>query len=487
MLREELGAPSAELFTQFSPEPIAAASLAQVHLAVLRDGRRVAVKVQYPELRLNMASDLSVFRQMGSQIKPGGMDLTWLVDDFEAFLTQEVDFRGEADNTEAAALLLAHRGLEVVVPRVVRELSTPRVLVTHFADGLLRVDDAAGLARAGLHPGDVGALLARTFAEMALCHGRVHGDPHAGNVYVRPLPADALAAGFGKARPGDAVARPLAQAAAKAAEAVRSKAPPSGLARTAAESLADALAAASARLAPPAARPQLVLLDHGLYHTLDDECRTALCRVFLAGARADAPAMRTASEELARAPGSPLARFFPLSLSHWFVFGVGLWAVTPAELAAARQGRMPPGLTLSDLSDFLTGLHGAGGHVLGVVHSLGYTRGLLNRLHFPERRRLRALAAAAARGLTPPPGNTAWPPSGPSRFASLKAELSADALAWLLLPGLALLATPYHRVILPLRAALSADLAALLLFVLVALLAALFGSLSRADHPRLMA
>lgn len=487
VLREELGAPSAELFASFSPEPIAAASLAQVHLAVLRDGRRVAVKVQYPELRANMASDLSVFRTMGAQIKPGGMDLTWMVDDFEAFLSMEVDFRGEADNTEAAAELLAHRGLEVCVPRVVRELSTPRVLVTLFAEGLLRVDDAAALKKAGLHPGDVGALLARTFAEMALCHGRVHGDPHAGNVYVRPMPADALAAGLGKARKGDKLARPLAEAAAKAAQAIRDKAPPAGHAATAASAVAGALDAAAVRLAPPSARPQLVLLDHGLYHTLDDEARTALCRVFLGGAAADAAAMRSAAEQLARAPGSPLARFFPLALSHWFVFGVGLWAVTPAELAAARSGRMPPGLTLADLSDFLTGLHGAGGHVLGVVHSLGYTRGLLNRLAFPERRRLRALAAAAARGLAPPPANTSWPPSAPQRLASLTAELRCDALAWLLLPGLALVATPYHRVVLPLRA--SADLAALAAFALAALVALLFGTLARASahHPSLVA
>ena len=73
--------------------------------------------------------------------------------------------------------------------------------------------------------------------------------------------------------------------------------------------------------------------------------------------------------------------------------------VGPAELAAARRGKLPPGLALSDLSDFLTGLHGAGGNVLGVIHALGYTRGLLNALKYAERRRLRALAGAAGRGL----------------------------------------------------------------------------------------
>ncbi len=73
MLREELGAPSSQLFATFAAEPIAAASLAQVHRATLRDGRHVAVKVQYPELRVNMASDMAVFRTMGAQVSSARM------------------------------------------------------------------------------------------------------------------------------------------------------------------------------------------------------------------------------------------------------------------------------------------------------------------------------------------------------------------------------------------------------------------------------
>ena len=66
---EELGASSATLFGSFSATPLAAASLAQVHRATLKDGTLVAVKVQYPELRTNMASDLAVFRTMGAQVR----------------------------------------------------------------------------------------------------------------------------------------------------------------------------------------------------------------------------------------------------------------------------------------------------------------------------------------------------------------------------------------------------------------------------------
>jgi hypothetical protein len=69
LLVEELGKPSAQLFATFAATPMAAASLAQVHAATLADGTKVAVKVQYPELRANMASDLAVFRTMGAQAR----------------------------------------------------------------------------------------------------------------------------------------------------------------------------------------------------------------------------------------------------------------------------------------------------------------------------------------------------------------------------------------------------------------------------------
>lgn len=144
----------------------------------------MAVKVQYPELRTNIASDLSVFRTMGAQMKPGGLDLGWLIDDFETFLSAEIDFQGEARNAAAAATLLSHRR-NVLVPKSVAELTTPRVIVSRFVPGLVKVNDPEAITSAGMRPADVAALVSDVFAEMILCMGTVHGDPHAGNVYVR--------------------------------------------------------------------------------------------------------------------------------------------------------------------------------------------------------------------------------------------------------------------------------------------------------------
>ena len=160
------------------------------------------------------------------------------------------------------------------------ELCSPRVLVTRFVPGLCRVNSAAAITASGLHPAQVAALLADVAAEMALQAGRVHGDPHAGNVYVRRLPGGG---------------------------------------------------------------PQLVMLDHGLHHTLSEELRLRLCRLVAACVRGDGAAMRPLAVSFA---GEAVGRFFPLLLSPWFVFGT---MPTAADVEAARRGALPPGVTLQDV------------------------------------------------------------------------------------------------------------------------------------------
>ncbi|CAE8688599.1 unnamed protein product, partial [Polarella glacialis] len=100
-------------------EPIAAASIAQVHQALLQDGTPVAVKVQYPELRKEMASDFAIFKTMGAQIKQmsGGYDLMWVVEDFEKNLSRELDFRLEAASCEETGKQLAHLSPSIYVPK----------------------------------------------------------------------------------------------------------------------------------------------------------------------------------------------------------------------------------------------------------------------------------------------------------------------------------------------------------------------------------
>jgi len=179
-LIEDLEKTPEELFEKWCPEAIAAASLAQVHDVTMKNGTRVALKLQYPDLRKQMASDFTVFQTLGAGIQPGGYDLRWLATDIEKFITQELDFTIEAKNSENARRLLAHRR-DVMVPAVVPDIASQRVLCTTFVDGLQRLDGPLpGMDRAAL-----GLTVAEVFAQLPLLHGVVHGDPHAGNVYAR--------------------------------------------------------------------------------------------------------------------------------------------------------------------------------------------------------------------------------------------------------------------------------------------------------------
>ena len=375
--REEFGMSSKEAFASIDEAPIAAASLAQVHRAVTRDGREVAVKMQYPWLKHHLASDFAVFAMFGQQIKPGGMDLSWLVKDFQVSLTAELDFELEANNSERARDCLKSRR-DALVPRPVREFTSKRVLCTEFVREMVRCNDAAELKKRGFDPRKVGSAIAGVFAEMVFTHGFVHGDPHAGNVYV----CDAAEANRVDPRGGGSK---------EASSSDDSASKPVGL------------------------NFRVVLLDHGLYHEMPPDMVKDFRSLVSSCVRGDHAMTRRVSRRFA---GKDLHRFFPLLLSPWFVFGAR--DITAADLRAAARGALPPGVRLEDVGRFLVALHDEGGtNMLGVLHSLGYTRGILNDLKFPEALRLRAYARYASQG-------------GRGGVAALRAAFDAEFLAWLI-------------------------------------------------------
>ena len=187
LLEEELGAPVDEVFAEFTWDPLAAASIGQVHCARLHGGQQVVVKVQRPGIADSVNRDLDVLDQLATvaeQRTGWGADyhVSDLADEFAERLREELDFEIEARNaTDIAANL--DRTCDVRIPVVFHELTTTRVLVMEWLDGVSvrQKDDidALGFDRAALAED-----LLRSMLQQMLVDAQYHADPHPGNVMV---------------------------------------------------------------------------------------------------------------------------------------------------------------------------------------------------------------------------------------------------------------------------------------------------------------
>jgi ubiquinone biosynthesis protein len=191
VVESDLGAPLEAVFASFEREPIAAASIAQVHGAVLRNGTRVVVKVQRPSVDELVHDDLRVMAWLAPMLV-GRIPITALanppalVEVFAHTIGEELDFRVEADNMLDVARIFATLGQrQFVVPRPHPDLVTRRVLVMERLDGFA-FDDLSSYEAHGVDTHDVVRAGMIGFMEGALIHGVFHGDLHGGNLYVRP-------------------------------------------------------------------------------------------------------------------------------------------------------------------------------------------------------------------------------------------------------------------------------------------------------------
>ncbi|KAJ6440528.1 DUF92 domain protein [Purpureocillium lavendulum] len=187
MFRNDTGEELWHYFSEFSSEPIGAASLAQVHLATIKDtGRKVAVKVQHPELQGWAPLDLALTRYTFSTLKRffPEYDLEWLSSEMEVSLPKELDFQEEAEN---AKRMKAHFAKVPELPLVVPEViwAKKRMIVMACESGS-RPDDLEYLDKNGIDRDEVAAVLARVFNEMIFGDGApLHCDPHGGNIAIR--------------------------------------------------------------------------------------------------------------------------------------------------------------------------------------------------------------------------------------------------------------------------------------------------------------
>ena len=187
VVEDDLGAPLQRLFAEFEPEPFAAASLSQVHRALLPDGRPVAVKVQRPGIAEEIERDLALFAFLARRLERRRPEtLAFRPSDAVAELAEytrrELDFRREARTAERVRALFADDE-RIVVPWVAPERTAGRVLTMELIEGY-RPAPAAELEAAGLEPRTVLAAGAEAMFRQIFEHGLFHADPHPGNVLL---------------------------------------------------------------------------------------------------------------------------------------------------------------------------------------------------------------------------------------------------------------------------------------------------------------
>jgi ubiquinone biosynthesis protein len=186
LVERDLGRPLDAVFASVDRQALAAASLAQVHRATLRDGSQVVIKIRYPEIPRIIPLDLGMLRRVVSIVQrlQSRIDLRALVTEVTRFIELELDFPREARSTERLAKSLADVP-DVVVPRVYSELCGENVLVLEYLEGI-QVARTAAITAAGHKLSEVARKIGALYGTMIFEHGFFHGDPHPGNLLVLP-------------------------------------------------------------------------------------------------------------------------------------------------------------------------------------------------------------------------------------------------------------------------------------------------------------
>ena len=181
----ELSRPVEDLFAAFDPKPIAAASLGQVHEARLPDGRRVAVKVQYPGIQAVVSTDLRAARLVVRllQWRFRWIRFDQLYEEFSRVLRGELNYLNEGRSAERFRLQFADEDA-IVVPEVIWPYTTAHVLTLEYISGI-KITQFSEIKAVGIDLKAVARLIARAYMQQILVHRFFHGDPHPGNLFVQ--------------------------------------------------------------------------------------------------------------------------------------------------------------------------------------------------------------------------------------------------------------------------------------------------------------
>ncbi|BCJ85173.1 ABC1 kinase family protein [Effusibacillus dendaii] len=189
IMEEELGTTLEEIFAQIDESPLAAASIGQVHRAVLRSGQTVAVKIQRPHITTIIQTDLEILQDLASLSE---RHLEWaaryqvgeMVEEFSKSLRDELDYTIEGRNAEKIAKQFSGNP-KIHVPKVYWDYSTKRVLTMEYMEGV-KLTEIEKLKEKEYNPRILAERVANAIFQQIFVEGFFHGDPHPGNVWVLP-------------------------------------------------------------------------------------------------------------------------------------------------------------------------------------------------------------------------------------------------------------------------------------------------------------
>ena len=187
-VEEELGVRISKAFESFDSTPLAAASLGQVHRAVLRDGRDVVVKVQRPNVRDQVRKDLEVFTDIATALEQHTdigrkMNLVGAIEQARVTLMNELNYLSEARNSELLRQNLSGFP-QIYIPAVIHDMTTSRVLTTELVRGR-KVSKLTPLSLVEHDYAELAGVLTRAYLKQICVDGFWHSDPHPGNVFIR--------------------------------------------------------------------------------------------------------------------------------------------------------------------------------------------------------------------------------------------------------------------------------------------------------------
>jgi predicted unusual protein kinase regulating ubiquinone biosynthesis (AarF/ABC1/UbiB family) len=187
IVESELGARISKAFLRFDPEPIAGASLGQVHTAALRDGREVVVKVQRPEISKQITEDFRLLAKIAEFVDKHTevgrrYRFSEMIEEFRITIMHELNYEREAQNLVAMGKNLAEFE-RITVPQPVNDYCTKRVLTMEYVSGK-KITKMSPLARLEMDGCELAEELFKAYLKQVLVDGLFHADPHPGNVFI---------------------------------------------------------------------------------------------------------------------------------------------------------------------------------------------------------------------------------------------------------------------------------------------------------------